>query len=297
MSDSSKPKDPLIDRLSAEVGPDRVHYALGTMLDAQDFQDEQLYHRGRLARALAYLFGAGTVAGLEAAFKRGERAGGEPAPDLDEVIVTAGLALDPFGRLIEVPRPACIRLKRWLDHHRQEGRVGVLESSVHAGRAVTWLFARFVACERGKTPVISQGPFDATNALAPSRIRDGYELGLFLENAPDLPAFPRAPDPGDPGSPRVPASRPAPPSAAGSPERLRALKEALLKGYGRPVDRKEDPGWVLLARVDVPVREDLTYAGAAPAIDNLLRPFAYPAWLSAWNAGLELPSPVSAHET
>ena len=36
---------------------DRVFYATGAMLDATDFTDEQAYHRGRLARALAYCTG------------------------------------------------------------------------------------------------------------------------------------------------------------------------------------------------------------------------------------------------
>ena len=42
--------DPLMD---AELRPDRLHFATGVMLDREDFQAEQLYHRGRLARALA----------------------------------------------------------------------------------------------------------------------------------------------------------------------------------------------------------------------------------------------------
>jgi hypothetical protein len=296
MSDPSKTRDPLIGRLSAEEGPDRVHYALGTLLDAADFQDEQLYHRGRLARALATLFGAGTVAGLKAGFKEGRGAGDARDLELDELVIAPGLAVDPFGRLIEVPRPACIRLKRWLDHYRHEDRIGLLLGALHQGRAVAWLFARFVACERGKTPVIAQGPFDATNAVAPSRIRDGYELRLFLEGASDLPAFARAPDPADPTAPHLPAERPAPAGAAGSSDRLRALQDAILEGWGRPADQKDDPGWVLLARADVPVKADHTYDGAAPVLDNHLRPFAYPAWVLAWNAGLELPSPVRTNE-
>ncbi len=44
--------------------PSRVFYSLGRMLGVADFQADQNYHRGRLARALLQLCGTGTVAGL-----------------------------------------------------------------------------------------------------------------------------------------------------------------------------------------------------------------------------------------
>lgn len=59
--------DPLVETFQSVKQPflNRVFYAPGVLLDANDFKDEQLYHRGRLARALAYLHGSGTVAGLK----------------------------------------------------------------------------------------------------------------------------------------------------------------------------------------------------------------------------------------
>ena len=56
---------PEADPLYAGPRPERAAYATGMLLDAQDFIDEQTYHRGRLARALAFLAGGGTLAGLE----------------------------------------------------------------------------------------------------------------------------------------------------------------------------------------------------------------------------------------
>ena len=38
------------DSLAEVEGPDRVNYATGVLLNAEDFQAEQDYHRGRLAR-------------------------------------------------------------------------------------------------------------------------------------------------------------------------------------------------------------------------------------------------------
>jgi hypothetical protein len=52
------------DTLSTPPAPNRVFYSLGRMLGVEDFQADQDYHRGRLARALLQLCGTGTVAGL-----------------------------------------------------------------------------------------------------------------------------------------------------------------------------------------------------------------------------------------
>lgn len=52
------------DSLVVQFEPDRVHYATGVLLNAEDFLAEQNYHRGRLARALSYLHGYGTASGL-----------------------------------------------------------------------------------------------------------------------------------------------------------------------------------------------------------------------------------------
>lgn len=117
------------------VQPDRPYYAAGVLLDAPDFTAEQLYHRGRLARALAYLHGSGTISGLrvqfEAALTPGETA--PPNPDIPgdvertypegreaRILVQPGLAIDRLGRLIEVPGPACLRLEPWLTDQEKE---------------------------------------------------------------------------------------------------------------------------------------------------------------------------------
>src|SRR4051812_40120577 len=98
------------DPLARGVMPDRVFYATGVLLDAEDFLDEQTYHRGRLARALAYLDGSGTVAGL-----RVEVRPASEDPD-EELVIHPGLAIDRIGRLIEVPSARCLRLRNWFDN-------------------------------------------------------------------------------------------------------------------------------------------------------------------------------------
>ena len=74
---SSRADDPL----AGVLAPDRVFYAEGVLLSAADFEAEQAYHRGRLARALAALHGSGTVAGLRVIWQAARPAEvGPPAP-------------------------------------------------------------------------------------------------------------------------------------------------------------------------------------------------------------------------
>ena len=78
--------------------PERVNYATGMLLQAEDFRDEQTYHRGRLATALRHLMGFGTIAGLAVR---------SPAVEDNqlELRVEPGIAIDRYGRLIELGAP------------------------------------------------------------------------------------------------------------------------------------------------------------------------------------------------
>src|SRR5215471_6750777 len=92
----------LSDPLDAMPPPERVNYATGVMLDAEDFRDEQTYHRGRLATTLRHLVGFGTLAGL--------RVIPPAANDAElELGVSPGVAIDRLGRLMELRAPQCIR--------------------------------------------------------------------------------------------------------------------------------------------------------------------------------------------
>jgi hypothetical protein len=262
---------PEADPLYARPAAERPSYATGMLLDAQDFTDEQTYHRGRLARALASLTGGGTLAGLRVGYTAAT-----PAPNArpEEVRVEPGLAVDRLGRLIEVPRPACLRLQAWFDAERaadggdrlQRAAYGNLdrflsERALSAGLAlparavVADVFLRFVACARGLTPSFAAGPFDALDAVATSRVRDAYELQLVAREGLD-DAFDGLPSPGpDLAAVADPAARRAqlqdaildsyPASGhAGSPGELEPLPE-----HPPGIDRTA----IFLARVLMPV--------------------------------------------
>ncbi|MDO8356400.1 MAG: hypothetical protein Q7U76_08440 [Nitrospirota bacterium] len=184
--------DPLAKAQSQGESQDRLWYATGVLLDAEDFLDEQTYHRGRLARALAYLYGSGTVAGLRVAWEPALLPGDDPlVPEgrPERIRVEPGLAIDRLGRLIELPRTACLRLNRWYEAQASDD----LAQGFHGGSfngVVVDVFLAFVACERGKTPAFASGPYEALDPVVPSRIRDGYVVTLVIrkETDPPLPA-------------------------------------------------------------------------------------------------------------
>lgn len=194
MSALSTSADPIYALPRAE----RPAYATGMLLDAQDFSDEQTYHRGRLARAMVFLAGGGTLAGLRVEYV----AATSKTPE--EIRVQPGLAVDRLGRLIEVPRPACLRLQPWFDQlfatdagdsverasyddlARFVSQRAVDDAVVLPARAlVVDVFLRFVACAVGLTPSFAEGPFDALNAVSTSRVRDAYELQAVARFALD----------------------------------------------------------------------------------------------------------------
>jgi hypothetical protein len=218
---TSTDKDPL----DGSYQPDRVFYAVGALLGVEDFTDEQTYHRGRLARALAFLDGSGTVAGLRVDYQ--PPANPDTGREDEEIIVRPGIALDRLGRIIEVPRDACIRLDRWFGAQTASDVTQGLHGD--AAGVIADVFIRFVACERGKTPAFATGPFDATDYAAPSRVRDGYKLELVIR-AEGVPPVPQNPWPDLASEPDITTRR-------------AALQTAIFDAWGAAAhQRDERPG-------------------------------------------------------
>jgi hypothetical protein len=314
----SSPKDPLLDTEAT----DRAYYATGVLLDTADFVAEQTYHRGRLARALAALHGVGTAAGLKVDYEEHN-----PAQVEGELVVHPGLALDPLGRLVEIPSKACIRVKRWYEGYsadklgvRQKAAFSIDEaekpSEVPLKAVVADLFLRFRTYERGWTPALASGLYDATDAVTPARFRDGYELRLVLREGTDtLPRFPVGPWPFPLAIPET--KRQYWPEGTET-DRNRKLKQAILDSWhegrtalldalrensflppelrvdpSQPDRHERDPAWVFLARVMIGIEDTGTETGADGVVrpkrsgkvyvDNTMRPFAVTvAALSRW---------------
>ena len=186
----------LTDPLEERVVPERLNYENGVLLDENDFKDEQTYFRGRLGRALAFLHGAGTVAGLAVA---------ETESHSHIIVVSPGLALDPIGRLIELQVPYCIRAPLWFAAQEQQD---LAESYANSGvnKVIADLFIRFSVCGRGMTPYLGGGNTEGTDAFTYDRLLDGvaFEMELRTEPAGAKPVpdpfdgLPAHIDPGDP---------------------------------------------------------------------------------------------------
>lgn len=284
-SDPNHPADPL----EAVVTPERVNYATGVMLQAEDFLAEQTYHRGRLAQLTRHLLGFGTLSGL--------RVVAPPAQNnILELRVEPGIAVDRYGRLVEINNAQCIELARWFAAQDQRR----LKTATH-NTSVTPLDVAIVidvflgakSCGRGKTPSIASGPFDALDALVAARVAENPELTLVLRSEGN-------PDPDrDPADGPPPAAIPNPTNFWPAPNanaqvKLNAVLGSWDTGASDSLDNRlspmaehvlgSDPSAVLLARVAIPVtvgadedgetRTTIDF-GKTVSVDNALRPIIY----------------------
>jgi hypothetical protein len=286
------------DPLFARPAPERPAYATGILLDAQDFSDEQTYHRGRLARALSFLAGGGTLAGLAARHRP------QSLAQAEEVQVASGLAVDRLGRLIELPRAACRGLDDWFADVAAIDGGDLLRTSRYddlarflsprflnpsppeappvlpAQAVIADVFLRFAQCAVGLTPSFASGPFDALNAVSTSRVRDAYELQLVARPAltDTQSGLPRASD----------AERVFVDTTADAEARRNALQDEILAAYaaaygssgaalppGPEHPSGVDPSAVFIARVLLPVDNSLVPQRTAepPLVDNYARRF------------------------
>lgn len=280
---------PSADPLTTQPRAERTAYATGMLLDAQDFSDEQTYHRGRLARALAFVAGGGTLAGLQVSYL--PATGSQP----EEIQVAAGLAVDRLGRLVEIQRPACLRLARWFTALQAEVGGDNLSQATHenlgrfvsprfteaatplpARALVADVFVRFAACAVGLTPSFAQGPFDALNAVSAARLRDAYELQLIPR--PSL-------DDDYTGLPLPVADPVIADTGATAAARRNAMQDSVLQAYGGgsldPLPEQPagaDLSAVFLARVFIPVDAANPPARIADPVlvDNWARRFLPP---------------------
>jgi hypothetical protein len=197
-----------------------------------------------------------------------------------ELRVEPGLALDPYGRLVELRGAHCIRLARWFAAQPD----GVLANALRRGAQPAVVADVFLAardCARGKTPAFATGPFDALDAVVPARLAEEAMLSLL----------PRA----EAGEPPLP--RNAWPDSADPARRLQAVLGSWNQGTdegGLPPLAEhvegQDPGALFLARVLIPADPPPGAAGQRPrldmtrrvSVDNTARPFV---WLPGKWAG------------
>lgn len=281
----------IADPLVRAGAPERVNYATGVLLQADDFRDEQTYHRSRLARALSHLVGFGTIAGLAV------RA---PAAEDNELhlFVEPGVAIDRFGRLVEAGETWCIRLAKWTAAQETAALRAAMTPRGPGpiqGVVTVDLFLSARDCGRGKTPSFAAGPLDALDALVPARTAEEPRFELVR---------------------RVEGVAPAPANHWPAPDATRDAKlEAVLGSWIRPSGATDgslspltehvvghDSSAIFLARITIPVSIEAGAAeGARPSldltrrvsVDNRARPFVYlpGKWIGAEPAAVSLVGP------
>lgn len=122
---------------------ERVRYYFGKLLSVEDLQDEQSYVLDRLRRHNRFLHGWGVVSGLDVSLTKA-----------NEVVVSAGLAIDCAGNEIAVAEPVRIPLA--------------------PGKGTLYVAIRYQEREVGQVP--------AGNLVESSRIREGAEVVLLAVN-------------------------------------------------------------------------------------------------------------------
>jgi len=250
---------------SSALSSQRVAYHNGILLDASDFQVEQLYHRSRLAAALRHLHGFGTIAGLKV-----ERVAATTTTE-EQLKVNPGIALDRAGRLLEIASSQCLRLNRWFEF--QISQPAAVLKPFRDGDDQRYfvgdLFLRFNECAQGLRPGFPEPAADATDAIVASRTNDSFALELV----------PRDCDP-ETTLPAVPTSRF--PTATTDKAALLTAIYAAYEQKSPAIDQEypldfEDKTAVFLARVrlrleDAPDTSLDRHASGDVEIDDLERP-------------------------
>jgi hypothetical protein len=226
----------------------RVAYRNGILLYASDFQQEQQYHRSRLALVLSQTFGFGTIAGLKVEWFAAGTLRPEdnlPRPE-DELIVQPGLALDRAGRLIEVTPKQFLRLNRWFAFEAaQPGAALKVFDDGGDHFFVADLFLGFSEWPQGLRPGFPEPASDATDAIVPSRTNDGFALQLVARNCDPDTQLPKVPAKRFPTTPTTKAAMLAAVYAAYEPQGP-ASNQEYPQGFG-------DTTAVFLARIRIPI--------------------------------------------
>ena len=177
--------DPQDDPLETSPAPERARFFAGQLLAPDLLRGEQTYHRGRLAILLRHLVGYGTIAGLRVI---------QPLPG--QLEVAPGLALDAFGRLIELREPVCLDVSDWISDQDAFTYETALEAEPPAILGDVMLWTRNAPTgsqpgpdgpvasgiiETGQIGVVATWDADPSNGWPPADATDAEKLEAVLD--------------------------------------------------------------------------------------------------------------------
>ncbi len=148
----------------------RVRYSLGLVLGVDEFEQEQFYFLERDRQHNRALHGYGTVCGLRLTVEG------------TKVLVTAGLAVNPQGKLIRVPRDQCADLNDWLNVPKNQEALAAQFGSLLEPPAL-YVVLCYRECATNKVPIPGAPCRAEGDTLAPSRVTESFEL-KFSTQAP-----------------------------------------------------------------------------------------------------------------
>ena len=154
-----------------------VNYVRGMVLGVDDYVQEFAYLANRDQWAIRDLIGYGTASGLAVTVDED----GENGP---RIMVSAGSAAAPSGRLICVGRDQCALLNAWLSQPENARAVAARLSSASppdTGAVRLYLTLCYRDCAIAPVPVPGEPCRSDEELMQPSRIADDYILSLSLD--------------------------------------------------------------------------------------------------------------------
>jgi hypothetical protein len=149
----------------------RVNYSFGLLLGVDEFQQEQEFLKERRRMHNRMLHGYGTAWGLRVEL-RPDPARGPQAQ------VSPGVAVNPQGQEICVPRTMCAELDKWLDSHKAE--LEKVQSAAPPFTLSLGVVLCYRECKTDDVPVAGEPCRTASDVMAASRIAESFELRLCL---------------------------------------------------------------------------------------------------------------------
>ncbi len=151
-----------------------VNYTYGMVLGVDDFTQEFAYHSERDQWMTRDIDGYGTVSGL--AVTVAENANGE-----QEVIVSAGTAVNPRGQLICVPAAQCAVIDKWLAVQANRKAAEAAAAELPPGGPLgIYVVLCYRDCPTDKVPVPGEPCRSEDETVANSRLKDDFRLELRL---------------------------------------------------------------------------------------------------------------------
>ena len=156
----------------------RVNYTPGLVLGVDEFTQEFAYLSGRTEWLTRDLLGYGTATGLQVQVPKDADASKGPL-----VVVTAGTAVSPSGRLVRVATAQQADLDAWLASQAQDvNRQADSGAGSPPSDAITaHVVLCYRACPDDDRPVPGERCRDDDGPTVPSRVRDDFHLALRFD--------------------------------------------------------------------------------------------------------------------